>query len=69
MVTIPLVKRVSIPETLELIPHGKTARYAIKQMNPQSVRAYVSRANKRAGRKEYEVKAYENGAFFDVTRF
>lgn len=68
VMTVPVVKRVAIPDTLASIPHGKTARFTIKDMKLTSLRAMVSLINKRAGRKEYEVIPYENGAFFDVIR-
>lgn len=65
---LPVVKKVAIPDTLAMIPHGSTARYTIKEMKLQSVRAMASYINKRLGRKEYEVVPYENGAIFDVIR-
>lgn len=65
---LPIIKKVAIPETLALIPHGKTARYVIQDMNISSVRAQVSIINKRVGRKEYEVTVYDNGAIYDVKR-
>ena len=68
VVKIPLVRKVSIPDTLALIPRGSTARFTIKDMKLQSVRAMASFKNKRVGRKEYEVIPYENGAVFDVVR-
>lgn len=65
----PIVKKVSIPDTLAMIPHGKTARYATRDMNIASVRAAVSILNKKLGRKEYSVVPYDNGAEYDVIRY
>lgn len=63
---LPVVKKAAIPETLALIPSGKTARYVVQDMNISSVRAQVSIINRRLGRKEYEVISYDNGAVYDV---
>lgn len=63
---IPVVKRVSIPDTLRLIPVGQTARFTVRDMYLGSVRAMVSNLNKRAGRKEFEITVYNNGEIFDV---
>ncbi len=64
----PIVRKVAIKDTLALIPHGKTVRYHISQMNPQSLRSVAARLNKEAGRSEYSVTLIGNGIEMDVTR-
>lgn len=63
-----LVKKVAVIDTLRLIPAGKTVRFTIKDMNVNSVRSSICRLNAEAGREEYMLTSYENGAVYDVTR-
>ena len=64
----PLVKKVSITDTLLLIPHGSVARYSYRDMYLTSVRSAVTRLNQMAGREEFSVTVYNNGEEFDVAR-
>ena len=53
MKKFPLVKKVYIPETLLLIPHGATARYKACDMHPSSLSSAISRLNQKAGTNEF----------------
>lgn len=55
MKKFPLVKKVSIPETLLLIPHGETARYRVCDMRPTSLSSAVSRLNQKVGKDEFSM--------------
>lgn len=69
LLNLPLVKKVSISETLKLIPHGKTARYSGKDMGLLSTYSAVSRLNKQAGCEEFRVsRLIDGGASFEVMR-
>lgn len=63
-----IVRKVSVADTLALIKHGETVRFTINDLNLCSVRSQVTRMNQAAGRTEFTVTAYENGAVFEVTR-
>lgn len=64
----PVVKKVSISDTLDTIKPGTTARFTVREMNLQSVRSLISRRNIAAGRALFVLTAYNNGEIFDITR-
>ena len=64
----PVVRKVSISETLDAMEPGTTARFTVRQMNLQSVRSRISRRNLAAGRTVFVLTGYNNGEVFDVTR-
>lgn len=65
---IPVVKKVSITDTLLLIPHNSVARFTYRDMYLTSVRSAVTRLNQMAGKDEFSVTVYNNGEEYDVFR-
>lgn len=64
----PLVKKVSIPETLQLIPHGETARYRPCDIPPSSMFSAVRRLNQKAGAEEFSLEFDRNTGDYLVRR-
>lgn len=68
LLDFPIVKKASAPDTMLLIPHGKSARFRCRDLHINTVRSAASRLNKTAGYEEFIVVPYNNGETFDIVR-
>lgn len=65
----PVVMRPAIPDTLESIPVGSTARFRCSEIGTlNSVRAAATRLNHKYGRRAFSVTYVNNGELIDVRR-
>lgn len=62
-------RRVNVTATIEAIPPGQTRRFACAKLCKEAtMRVLISRANAKAGRKEYVLEMADSGHTFVVTR-
>jgi len=65
----PIVRKVSVVDTLLLIKHGETVRYIPRELGTQgSVASAVSRLNARGNAGTFSLKLINNGEMFEITR-
>ncbi len=64
----PLVRTVSIVDTVKSIPEGKSALYTCQVLgNYMTVYSAIRRMNERLGHEQYKFESNDNGATFIIT--
>lgn len=64
----PLVRNVSIVDTVKSIPEGRSVKYTCQVLgNYMTVYSAIRRMNERLGYEQYKFESNDNGATFIIT--